>query len=376
MALHTKWRSRLLGGALCAATGSLLMVVHALLTGLGCSLMTSLVWSLGLALSAYCVTRPWVLAYSSGSRMLTFERMFEQLYRIAREAQVKPQRSTAILLQLLGDLFDPTEVALVDTSIHKIRVTQDGLTMLIPLPTLLDGNACAQRSAVVRHAPGSGRVFTPDDVRLTRRIMEQLQQAAHFDQAVEQGRSEERLRLAQDLHDDIGARLLTLMYQAQSTEMEEYVRHTLQDLKTLTRGLASANHRLSHAAGEWKADLTHRLNAARIELNWTLSFDEDLALSVVHWSALTRILRELVSNAIAHAQAQALDIHFSLKNRQLELTVTDNGSGTNPTAWSHGLGLGGVNKRVRQLGGQVDWQEAQPCGICCRVFIRNLSAPT
>ena len=70
-----------------------------------------------------------------------------------------------------------------------------------------------------------------------------------FDQAVEHGRSEERVRIAQDLHDDIGARLLTLMYKAQTPEMEDYVRHTLQDLKTLTRGLAAPNHRLSHAAG-------------------------------------------------------------------------------------------------------------------------------
>ena len=52
--------------------------------------------------------------------------------------------------------------------------------------------------------------------------------------------------------------------------MEDYVRHTLQDLKTLTRGLAAPNHRLSHAAAEWKADLTQRLTAAHVELDWSL----------------------------------------------------------------------------------------------------------
>ena len=72
-------------------------------------------------------------------------------------------------------------------------------------------------------------------------------------QAVERGRSEERVRIAQDLHDDIGARLLTLMYKASSPEMEDYLRHTLKDLKTLTRGLAAPSHPLSWAVAEWKA---------------------------------------------------------------------------------------------------------------------------
>ncbi|MEI4926936.1 histidine kinase, partial [Klebsiella pneumoniae] len=90
------------------------------------------------------------------------------------------------------------------------------------------------------------------------RIVEQLQRALNFDQAVEQGRTEERLRIAQDLHDDIGARLLTLMYQAPNPEIEQYIRHTIQDLKTLTRGLAAQSHSLMEDAAEWKRDLHHR----------------------------------------------------------------------------------------------------------------------
>ena len=98
--------------------------------------------------------------------------------------------------------------------------------------------------------------------------------------------------------------------------MEDYVRHTLQDLKTLTRGLAASNHRLSHAAAEWKADITQRLTAAHCELGW--SFDlrpRHRCCSVVQWSALTRVLRELVSNAIAHAQATRVDIDVQPRAR-------------------------------------------------------------
>jgi len=191
--------------------------------------------------------------------------------------------------------------------------------------------------------------------------------------AMEQGRGEERLRIAQDLHDDIGARLLTLMYQAPTPDMEDYIRHTLQDLKTLTRGLATPSHRLSDAAAEWKRDLSHRLALARCELVWDMQADQDMNLSMVQWSALTRILRELVSNAISHAQARQVRVSLTLVERLLTLRVSDNGCGRAPEKWSHGLGLGGVRKRVKNMDGVVSWRELSPQGICCEVVVPHFT---
>ncbi len=333
----------------------------------------SLTLSLFVALAAYSGARQWILNQLLGSSMLTTERMFEQLYRIAREVEAHPERTATLLGQLLRELFDPMEVVLVERTLSQARVSGDGSTLLVPVPRLA-GAGEGGGAIAIRFALRGRRLFVSEDARLTDRIVEQLKRAVAFDKAVEQGRSEERLRLAQDLHDDIGARLLTLMYKAQSPEMEEYVRHTLQDLKTLTRGLAAPNHRLSHAAAEWKADLTQRLTAAHIELRWTCEFDEDVLLSVVQWSALTRVLRELVSNTISHARATRVDVELNLANDLLDLSVVDNGVGRNPRAWSHGLGLGGVRKRVKQLGGGVEWREATPHGIACRVIIRDLTS--
>jgi signal transduction histidine kinase len=335
--------------------------------------LTALTLSLFVSLAMYSTVRQWILNQLLGSSMLTTERMFEQLYRIAREVEVRPERTAALVSQLLGDLFEPLEINVGDLRSRQARVAGDGSSMLVPLPALGGAEAAPPQSVLIRFAQRGRRLFTAEDARLADRIVEQLRRAVHFDKAVEQGRHEERLRLAQDLHDDIGARLLTLMYKAQSPEMEDYVRHTLQDLKTLTRGLAASNHRLSHAAAEWKSDLSHRLTAAHVELKWAFVFDEDILLTVVHWSALTRILRELVSNAIAHSRAQQLEIDFRLESDRIELIITDNGVGRNPRAWSHGLGLGGVRKRVKQLGGEVEWREVDPHGISCRVIIRDLS---
>jgi signal transduction histidine kinase len=229
---------------------------------------------------------------------------------------------------------------------------------------------------VLRFARRGKRLFTSEDARLADRVVEQLRRAVAYDQAVERGRNEERLRIAQDLHDDIGARLLTLMYKAQSPEMEDYIRHTLLDLKTLTRGLAASEHRLSHACAEWKADLTQRLTAAHVQLGWSADYDRDVRLSVVQWSALTRVIRELISNAIYHSQASQVDVVFSLSGTVLTLSVADDGIGREPQNWSHGLGLGGVRKRVKLLGGEVRWRENLPRGIVCEVKVPDFLVRT
>lgn len=333
----------------------------------------SLALSLFVSIGVYVGSRQWLVNQLLGSSLPSAERMFERLYRVAREVEEHPERTPRLLSRLLQEMFEPLELKIVQKTIEGTRVINDGSTLLLPIPVLSASQdpEPVQLSMMLRFAHRGRRLFTLDDARLTDRIIEQLARAVAYDKAVERGRSEERSRLAQDLHDDIGARLLTLMYTAPTPEIEEYARHTLQDLKTLTRGLAAANHRLSHAAAEWKSDLSQRLSAAHIELDWRCEFDTDTQLSVVQWSALTRIMRELINNVIAHAGARNAQVHFRLFQQQMMLQVSDNGSGRNPQKWSHGLGLGGIRKRAKQLGASVEWLEANPRGTICRVLAKE-----
>lgn len=336
----------------------------------------SVTLALFVSLGLYTGARQWLLNQMRSNNVMTTERMFEKLYRVAREVEARPDMMPTLVMRLLRELFEPLSIELIDGRGPDSRVLRDGSDLIVPLPVLGAGPEGPPRAVLVRYGGRGRRLFNSEDARLTDRIVEQLQRAVVYDRAVEQGRSEERSRLAQDLHDDIGARLLTLMYKAQSPEMEDYLRHTLQDLKTLTRGLAAANHPLSHAAAEWKADLTQRLTMAQIELVWRCTIDTDVHLTVVQWSGLTRVLRELVSNIIAHSQAHRVNIELHYENDRFDLTLMDDGIGRNPQAWSHGLGLGGVRKRVKQLEGEVEWREAAPRGIHCRVCIRQLSMPS
>lgn len=331
----------------------------------------SLTLSLFVALALYAGARQWLLNQILGTGVVTAERMFESLYRVAREIETTPRKTGDQVTRMLRELFEPLEVVRVPRIVSRTRVAPDGSTLVVPVPRLPGAleEGDGTNAVLLRYARRGRRLFTSDDARLTDRVLEQLMRAVAYDHAVEQGRSEERARIAQDLHDDIGARLLTLMYKAQNPEMEDYVRHTLQDLKTLTRGLAKSNHRLTHAAAEWKADITQRLTLSHCELEWSFSTDRDVPLTVVQWSGLTRVLRELVNNIITHAQASHVEITCVHERGRLTLNVVDDGQGRKPEAWSHGLGLGGVRKRVKLLGGEVRWRERSSRGIACEVRV-------
>jgi signal transduction histidine kinase len=337
--------------------------------------LASLSLSVFIALGAYIAIRQWLFRQVSDGSMLSAERLFERLYRMVRGVEARPQDSIELLEHLLRELFEPMEVRRLSRQSARTRVFGDGSIMLVPLPRIDEGQPTQPNASILMRFAGRGtRIFTRDDARLTDRVVEQLRRAVAYDKAVERGRSEERTRIAQDLHDDIGARLLTLMYKSQTPEIEDYIRHTLKDLKTLTRGLAAADQRLSHATAEWKTDIGQRLTAAQIDLSWSFTYDRDIVLSVVQWSALTRVLRELVSNAIQHSCATHVDIVATLDRGRLRLSFGDDGIGRTPQAWSHGLGLGGVRKRVKLLGGSVQWRENGRAGIVCVVMLPDVDA--
>jgi signal transduction histidine kinase len=322
------------------------------------------------ALALYAGARQWLMNRLIGASVVTTERIFERLYRAAREVQARPGRRVAVVGDLLRELFEPLEIGTARRSPPHAEVAGGGTTLIVPLP---GPQARDPGAFVLRFARRGNRIFTAEDAQLAERALDQLGRAVAYDIAVERGRQEERQRIAEDLHDDIGARLLTLMYRAPNPEIEDYLRYTLKDLKTITRGLAAGEQRLSHALAEWKADVTQRLTAAHVELDWQARFDRDGWLTTVQWSALTRVLRELISNTLHHAQASKVAVQFVVDAGALRLVVSDDGEGRAPASWAHGLGLGGVRKRMKLLGGEVAWRENSPRGIVCEVKVARFA---
>jgi signal transduction histidine kinase len=361
--------------SLVAGVSTLTTVLDLLfVAALSLSAFTSLALATFLGLMVYAGARQWVLNHVLKTNLITTERMFEQLYRIGRDTEQTPAERPDRLATLFTDLFDPIEVRWTPQQYTRSQVTGGGAVLVVPMPqtSQLAAEQSGRRprsSLLLQYARRGQRLFTQEDANLTDRVIEQLELAVANTLAEERGRRDERERIAQDLHDDIGARLLTLMYRAKDPDVEDYIRYTIQDLKTLTRGLATQEHPLANAAGEWKASVTQRLLEADALCEWHFDADDNPDLTMVQWSALTRILRELVTNAIAHGRAQAVRVEIVLRQGRLRLRFSDNGVGTNPAAWQHGLGVGGIRKRVRALNGTVSWTQRQPVGIECVVDV-------
>src|SRR5690606_31299584 len=114
------------------------------------------------------------------------------------------------------------------------------------------------------------------------------------------GAGQERQRIRRDIHDDMGAKLLTLLHTCPE-HIHPQVRELLQTTRELVRALNSHPVNASPASDSWYGEAQQRCDAAGVELNWNHHNDalpqQPAARTHVN---LTRILREAVSNALKH----------------------------------------------------------------------------
>ena len=93
---------------------------------------------------------------------------------------------------------------------------------------------------------------------------------------------------------------------------------------------------------------------ARHEITTSLEVDdvpERLPAEVE--TALYRIAQEGLSNVARHAHARRVSVRLVAENRHIRLDIEDDGVGLPRALEKHGMGLLGINERVRQLGGTV-----------------------
>lgn len=180
----------------------------------------------------------------------------------------------------------------------------------------------------------------------------------------------ERERIYRDLHDNLGAKLLSLVHRAGDEQQAGLARDALAEMRRVIASAQLPGARLDDLAADWQLECELRCDHAGIALDW--SVEGDAALSGRQRYQLDRMLRELVSNAIEHGRARRLRVALCATPAALTLQVADDGIGLEAAAT--GRGIDGVRERARDLGGSVQWRERVGGGTLAVVALPLLPA--
>lgn len=185
--------------------------------------------------------------------------------------------------------------------------------------------------------------------------------------AVDTAALRERRSIYQSIHEDLSDKLLQLIYRAPAPETADLARAALAELRD-TQKLDPEQHKeVPHILADALAEVQTRCEQAGLQLAWQVSPQlETLKLNARQESALTRTLREAISNLLKHAHAKHVEICFWLDDssqKELQYTVSDDGVGIDP-ARPKGRGLINMRQRLEELGGQVGISTANIGGTC------------
>jgi signal transduction histidine kinase len=219
------------------------------------------------------------------------------------------------------------------------------------------------------------RLFNPADARRAQEICNLVRHGVASAEAFEHGARQERRRIASDLHDDLGAQLLTIAQASGHASRERIAgmaRQALDEMRLSVRGLAGESARVSDALADWRAESVTRLAAAGFEVEWLAQeLPAGLELSARTHVQLTRILREALSNAIRHSGGSRCRVRFGWADGELQMTVEDNGRGlpAAPSDRGSGHGLANIERRVRSLQGKYRFEHPDGGGTRLEVWI-------
>jgi len=267
---------------------------------------------------------------------------------------------------LLAGLFDPLSITPrpageptppardeggVRGSAALAAVAEEGLALHVP--------ACAgMPGRCLRHAARGRRLFAPQDATFIGAVCALMDEAAAGRDAHERGAAAERRRIAQDMHDDVGARLLMLIHRAPTADLAELARAAMNDLRAALSALEARPMALADALADWRAEATQRCEAAAVQLSWQGPGDDPSRDAVVlparQRLLIERALREGLTNALKHAAPREVAVAFELAAGTMVLVLTDDGRSGDPARWAEGRGLRGMRQRLRDIGGRLD----------------------
>jgi signal transduction histidine kinase len=197
---------------------------------------------------------------------------------------------------------------------------------------------------------------------------------------------QERLRIAHDIHDDLGARitqisLLSAMSQ-ENTTFPDKARADFDKVSKMSRELVAAlyetvwavnpeNDNLE-ALGNYLCQMVKQLcerTLLRCRFH-VLSLPLEVQVSSQTRHNISLAVKEAVHNVIKHAKASEVTIRMAFNNDLLDVSVHDDGSGFQPADNIRGNGLTNMTQRLQHIGGNCFIESKPGHGTTVRMLLR------
>ena len=205
-------------------------------------------------------------------------------------------------------------------------------------------------------------------------------------QSTLQTQEAERVRVAKDLHDDLGALLSTIklymsQYARKNQQDDALQKHTEAVNELLTEGIGDVRRISNDLLSPTLRDLG--LTAALNELKDRINSADGLRVKVNYDPALPRldaqvelslyrIIQELLNNTMKHAKAKHAHLSFHWQDQDLVLDYRDDGQGVNlKTVKSH-VGLRNLQSRATMHQGNMEFSSSPGKGFSARLQIPDL----
>jgi signal transduction histidine kinase len=201
---------------------------------------------------------------------------------------------------------------------------------------------------------------------------------------IEESRTKEKKRIAQDLHDGVlgrlfGARLNldSLNKLSDNYSIEKRINY-LAELKNIEQDIREISHDLNREKyaliNNFIAILNNLIEEQRIAFpsNVNLTVDRD-----IRWEQLSntlkinvfRIIQEGLQNINKYANASDIILKLTKSHEDIKLVIEDNGIGFSLTSKKKGIGLQNMTSRAEELGGILDVKSKKGKGTIITVTI-------
>lgn len=207
-------------------------------------------------------------------------------------------------------------------------------------------------------------------------------------EAVLKGEEQERTRLAKDLHDGLGGMLSGIKFSLNN--MKENLIMTSDNVHAFERSidmLDSSIKEMRRVAHNMMPEILVKYGLDTALKEYCEEMDRNGVLHVNYQSVgmhqadiqqtvsitIYRIVQELLNNAIKHANAKnvLVQLHQSVQENLLAVTVEDDGNGFDAELLQQSAGMGWLNirNRVEFLKGRIDLQSAPGKGTSVMIEI-------